>query len=156
MIISKRITADSCRLLVQSDNSVVMFWAGTEENDSCQTKVERQYNIINTVEVLGKNFIIGRKLQSVDIYNVDMCMAIIENVPIQPNAGFVFKDMCNEIFLIGKSTEGTKVYDDMGNILDMSDNTVSVDVIFSGTGQCIQKTAGKKATLYTLDGHLIG
>ena len=145
-------------IMVTNNNEVIVKEAfkAVDEKDVMRMDVKKKYQLVTILKVGKDKFAQCAKGPTVDWYNLNLCKQILsldnnDSVRVLPVAGEAYFKVVDgeEVFAY--------IYDSAGNLIAKEKHPTKIDVIFSASGPCLQKTDSKGAKkLYTFEGHLVG
>lgn len=147
----------SKREITVTDKSITVkqVSGNIDDNRVVRTVFENKYHSTAVLKISGGRFAQGAG-EKQDWYNVKLCQKILsidkdESVYIMPVAGRVF------FKVVDVDEKFASIYDETGTLIAKEESPIILDVIFSGSGACIQKTYPKgNKKIYTLEGYLVG
>lgn len=148
----------SKREITVTDKSVIVkqVSGNIDDNRVVRTVFRNKYHSTAVLKISGGRFAQGAGEKQNDWYNVKLCQKILSidkdaSVYIMPVAGRVF------FKVVDVDEKFASIYDETGALIAKEKSPIILDVIFSASGACLQKTdpEGNKK-IYTLEGYLVG
>lgn len=145
-------------ITVTNDNEVILkeTSGNIDDKNVMRTVARKKYQLVSTLKVGDTKFAHCASSIGTDWYNLTLCEKIISlekgvSVRIETAAGEVF------LKVVDADEKFAYIYDAVGNLIAKEKEPTKIDVVFSASGACLQRTYenGKK-TVYSLEGYLVG
>lgn len=145
-------------IMITNDNEVTVkeTHGNIDEKKVMRTVLRKKYQLVSTLKIGNKKFAQCVTSTGTDWYNLTLCEKILSlekgvSVRIEPVAGEAFFKVVDE------AEKFAYIYDETGSLIAKEEEPTKIDVVFSASGACLQKTNEKgDKTLYTFEGYLVG
>lgn len=145
-------------IMVTKDNEVIVkeTSGNIDDNNVMRIVSRKRYQLVSTLKVGDTKFAHCASATGTDWYNLTLCEKIISlekgvSVRIETAAGEAF------LKVVDADEKFAYIYDATGTLIAKEKEPTKIDVVFSASGACLQKTNenGDK-TLYNFEGCLVG
>ena len=144
-------------IMVTNYNEVIVKETSGSIDDKSvmRTVLRKKYQLVTVLKVSDTVFAHCASATGTDLYNISLCEKIIS---LEKGVSVHIETVAGEAFLkVVDAEEFAYIYDATGNLIAKEKEPTKIDVVFSASGACLQKTSPKgDKTLYTLEGYLVG
>lgn len=145
-------------IMVTNENEVIVkdIYGNIDDKEVRRRVLRKKYQLVSILKVGSTKLAHCATAKGTDWYNLTLCKKIIslekgESVRIESVAGEVY------LKVVDADEKFAYIYDATGDMIAKEKEPTKIDVVFSASGACLQKTNKKgDKTLYTFEGYLVG
>ena len=145
-------------VIVTNDNEVILkeTKGSIDEKKVTRTVFKKKYQLLTFFTVGNIKFAQCATSSENDWFNLTVCKKMFS---LNKGDSVQIEHVADEAFfkVVYDGEKFASIYDSTGELIAEERDENKIDVVFSASGACLQKTdkTGKK-TLYTLEGYLVG
>lgn len=145
-------------IIVTNENEVtVKETSGSIDNKKIMRTVStKRYQLVSMLKIGKSKFAQCANSTGTDWYNLTLCEKILS---LEKGVSVRIESVAGEAFfkVVDAEEKFAYIYDSAGVLIAKEQEPTRIDVVFSASGPCLQKTDSKGAKkLYTFEGYRVG